>query len=117
MISNIATRRTAGAITAALVLGTAGPAVARPVDSRGPVPVAPPAQVHQRPHHGTANPLPPAASAPAERARPKVSHSASGSSLVYVLLGGVVVAIGGLGGTLVASNRRRTATPRPRIAA
>jgi hypothetical protein len=135
MTSNIASRRTAGAITAALVLGTAGPALARTIEDPGPVPVAPPAHVHRPPHSGQANVLPrvapphtrafaeatapvaPAASTPAASARPKVSHPASGSDLIYVLIGGVVVAVGGLGGSLVAANRRRTAPPRPRIAA
>jgi hypothetical protein len=135
MTSNITSRRTAGAITAALVLGTAGPALARPIGDGGPVPVAPPARVDRTPHYGKANvlpafvpahtkafpettaPVPSAASAPAASARPKVSHPASGSDLIYVLIGGVVVAVGGLGGSLVAANRRRTAPPRPRIAA
>jgi hypothetical protein len=135
MTSNIASRRTAGAITAALVLGTAGPALARTIEDPGPVPVAPPAHVHRVPHSGHANvlprfapahtkafaetiaPVPPAASAPAASARPKVSHPASGSDLIYVLIGGVVVAVGGLGATLVAAGRRRTSPPRARIAA
>lgn len=134
MTSNIASRRTAGAITAALVLGTAGPALARTIEDPGPVPVAPPAHVHQTPHSGHVNVLPrfapahakafaetnapvaPAASAPAASARPKGSHPASGSDLIYVLIGGVVVAVGGLGGSLVAAGRRRTPPPRARIA-
>ena len=35
-------RRTATVLTAALALGTAGPAAAQPIGSDGPVPVAPP---------------------------------------------------------------------------
>ena len=58
MTSNIASRRAAGAITAALVLGTAGPAVARTIEDPGLVPVAPPAHVHQTAHHGKAIVLP-----------------------------------------------------------
>ena len=135
MTSNIASRRAAGAITAALVLGTAGPAVARTIERPGLVPVAPPAHVHQTAHHGkaivlprfapahtkafaeTTAPVAPAASASAASARPKVSHPASGSDLIYVLIGGVVVAVGGLGGSVIAASRRRTAPSRARIAA
>ena len=51
-------------------------------------------------------PVPAAAAKPVATARPK--SGAPGSDVVYVLIGGVVVAIGGLGGILVAASRRRT---------
>ena len=122
-------RRTASVLAVAAALGTAGPAAAQPIGSHGPVPVAP-AQVS---HYGKANVLPPfsgrhmrafaqaagtvptAAAKPVATARP--TNSAPGSDVVYVLIGGVVVAVGGLGGTLVAASRRRSAPARARIAA
>ncbi|HTU98074.1 MAG TPA: hypothetical protein VMF14_19645 [Solirubrobacteraceae bacterium] len=122
-------RTTATVLTAAAALGAAGPAVAQPLGNLGPVPVAPP----QVTHAATANALPPftgrhmrgfpettapvpaPAAAPVATARPK--NSAPGSDVVYVLIGGAVVALGGLGGTLAATSRRRTAPARARIAA
>lgn len=137
-------RRTATVLTAAIALGTAGPAVAQPIGASGPVPVAPPQLTHDRanvraPFEGTegiargianapapspdrhmrgfaemTGPASTAASRPVAPAHPK--SSVPGSDLVYVLIGGVVVALGGLGGTLAAANRRRTSTARARIA-
>ena len=122
-------RRTATVLTAAVALGTAGPAAAQQIGSNGPVPVSP----AQLTHDGKADVLPPftgqhmrgfpevtapaptATSKPVATARPK--SGAPGSDVVYVLIGGVVVALGGLGGTLVAASRRRTAPARARIAA
>jgi hypothetical protein len=95
-------RRTAGVLTAALALGTAGPAAAQPIGDNGPVHVAPPMQVA---HYGT-----PAATV----GRPQPGGS---SDVIYIIGGGVVVALSGLGGTLAAANRRRTAPGRARIAA
>ena len=122
-------RRTASALAVAAALGTAAPAAAQPIGSRGPVLVAP-AQVS---HYGNANvsppfsgrhmrafaqdagPVPTTAAKPVATAPPK--SSAPGSDVVYVLIGGVVVALGGLGGTLVTASRRRSAPARARIAA
>jgi hypothetical protein len=122
-------RRTATVLTAAVALGTAGPAAAQQIGSNGPVPVSPP----QVTHYGKANVLPPftgrhmrafpeaTAPVPTATAKPvataRAKSAAPGSDLVYVLIGGVVVALGGLGGTLVAAGRRRTAPARARIAA
>jgi hypothetical protein len=145
MTRKLINRRTAGALTAALALGAAGSAAARPfeLERQGPV-------VHAGylPHHEKANVFPPdmpplhmpyygevlppfvpahmkgfpettAAPVPTASAQPTVSHPAPGSDLTYVLIGGVVIGVAGLGGTLAANRRRaaRTATPaRPRIA-
>jgi hypothetical protein len=95
-------RRTATVLTAALALGTAGPAAAQPIGDNGPVHVAPPMQVA---HYGT----PPAT---VSRAQP-----AGSSDVIYIVVGGLVVALSGLGGTLAVANRRRTAPVRPTIAA
>jgi hypothetical protein len=96
-------RHTATVLTAAVALGAAGPAAAQQIGAQGPVPVAPPQVTH---HH----------SAYVQPASHR-TNTAPGSDLVYVLIGGVVVAVGGLGGTLAAANRRRTAPARARIAA
>jgi hypothetical protein len=129
MTSNISSRRTAGAITAALVLGTAGPAVARTIEDPGPVPVAPPAHVA---HKDKANAPPPfvrkhvkrfpeATAAPVPAATPRAvvnrPGTGGGPDAIYILVGGAAVALSGLGGAFVAANRRRTSRPRPRIAA
>jgi hypothetical protein len=122
-------RRTATVLTAIAALGTAGPAAARQIGSDGQVPVTPPVQA---PHYGKANVLPllahrhmdglpetTAAPVVTATAHPTVTHPAPGSDLTYVLVGGVVIAVAGLGGTLAANRRRaaRTATAaRPRIA-
>ena len=137
-------RRTAGALTAALALGAAGPATARQIDVTAQGSSVPAGSL---PHHekatfppdmpplhtyGKANVLPPfvhthmkglpettAAPVVTAAAHPTVAHPAPGSDLIYVLVGGVVIAVAGLGGTLAANRRRaaRTATAaRPRIA-
>jgi hypothetical protein len=110
------------------VLGTAGPVAARPFNLDGQGSFVPAGYVG---HYGKANVpavvrghmkgLPESTAAPAPTATPHtaVSHPAPGSDLVYVLAGGVVFAVAGVGGTLAATRRRtaRTATPgRPRIA-
>jgi hypothetical protein len=122
-------RRAVSVLAVAAALGTAGPAAAQPIGSDGPVPVAP-AQVthygkanvlpsfsgrHMRDFAEAAAPVPTTAAKPVATARPK--NSAPGSDVVYVLIGGVVLALGGLGGTLVAASRRRSAPARARIAA
>jgi hypothetical protein len=122
-------RRTATVLTAALALGAAGPAAAQPIGNHGPVPVAPSMHVA---YHGKATVLPPfvprhvkgfeeATSAPVPTVTPRAvaTHPGAGDSsdLVYVVVGGVLVALGGLGGTLAVANRRRTAPARAHIAA
>jgi hypothetical protein len=129
MTSSYIHRRTAGVLTAALALATAGTAAAHPIGSDAPVPVAPPSYVA---HHAAAKVLPPflaehakgfqeATAAPAPSATPRavVSRPEPGGSsdLVYILVGGGVLAMSGLGGTLAVANRRRTASARPTIAA
>ncbi|HEY6526619.1 MAG TPA: hypothetical protein VIY10_22730 [Solirubrobacteraceae bacterium] len=145
MTTSVINRRAAGAMIAALALGTAGPAVAHPADHSGPVQGAPPVkQVHYGKanvlppytgtpavHYGKANVLPPfvprhvkafreatAAPLPRETPRAVVSHPHNGGSsdVPYIVVGGVLVALGGLGGTLAMAHRRRTAPARPRIA-
>jgi hypothetical protein len=148
MTRSLINRRTAGALTAALVLGTAAPAAAQ-FDLNPQAPVVPARSV---PHYGKANILPPytgvkvpvygkanvlppfvpqhvkgfpdATAAPAVAATPRavVNHpgGGDGSDLIYVLAGGVVFAIGGLGGAFVAGRRqgaRTAAGAHPTIAA
>jgi hypothetical protein len=148
MTCNLINRRTVGALTAAVVLGAAGPAAAR-FDTGGPGPVLP--QEHVA-HYGKANVLPPYMPAPhvthygkanvlapyipahmrgfpetvapvtTTTPRAVVNHRATGdgSDLVYVIVGGVVFAIGGLGGAFVAGRKRGAqgaAQPGPTIAA
>ncbi|HEX3976091.1 MAG TPA: hypothetical protein VHW96_07480 [Solirubrobacteraceae bacterium] len=118
-------RRTATVLTAAIALGAAGPAAARPIGDDGPVQVAPPmtAQHYDNasvpvPRHMQA--FPAATLAPVTAtSRAVVNHPGPGGSsdLVYILVGGLVVALGGLGSTLAVANRRRTVAPRARIAA
>jgi hypothetical protein len=129
MTISIINRRTAAAITAALVLGTAGPAAAYPIGDSGPVQVAPPVK---QVHYGKAHVLPPfvprhmkafreatAAPVPSQTPRAVVSpaHNGGNSEVAYIVVGGVLVALGGLGGTLAVAHRRRTAPTRPRVAA
>jgi hypothetical protein len=128
MTTSYINRRTATALTAALALGAAGPAAAQTIGNDASVPVAPPLVQH----YNKANVLPPFApghvkgfpettAAPVTTVTPHavVTHAAPGGSsdLVYLLVGGVVVALGGLGGTLAVASRRRTVAPRARIAA
>ena len=140
-------RRTAGALTAALALGTAGPALARPFDLNeqgsfvpaGSVPHSENAEVYppdMPPLHAAyyAKVVPPFVSghmkgfpettaAPVATATPRGvvnEPAAGGSDLIYVLAGGVVFAIAGLGGAAIAGHRRKAGTGssgRPRIAA
>ncbi len=62
MTTSVINRRAAGAMIAALALGTAGPAVAHPADHSGPVQGAPPVE---QVHYGKANVLPPYTGTPA----------------------------------------------------
>jgi hypothetical protein len=130
------TRSTATVLTAAVALGAAGSAAAEPIGWNGPILVAPATPAHYdkanvlppyrgiRVHHyGKANVLPPFAGLPAARhttpaPRPVVNHPEGGGSsdLVYILVGGVLVALSGLGGTLAVAGRRRAAPARARIA-
>jgi hypothetical protein len=146
MTCKLINRRTAGALTAALALGTAGPAAARQFDVNAQGSFVP---AGYAPHHGRATvptgmpplhmpyygevlpPVVPAhvkafpetTAAPGATTTPRAvvnRPAADGSELVYVLAGGVVFAIGGLGGAFLGGRRRgaRTTTPsRPKIAA
>jgi hypothetical protein len=131
--------RTVGALTAALALGTAGPAAAR--WDLGPQPgsvshhqkanVLPPFTGATVPYYGKANVLTPfvprhmegfpeTTAAPVATATPRavVNHPApgGGSDLIYVLGGGVLFAIGG--GAFAAGRRQGVrATSRSTIAA
>jgi hypothetical protein len=146
MTRKLINRRTAAALTAALALGTAGPAAARQIDvtpqgssvPAGSLPHQVTATVYppdmpplHMPYYGAVLPpvvpahmkgLPEATAAPVATATPRAvvnQPAPGGSDLIYVLAGGVVFAIGGLGGALAATRRRaaRTATAaRPRIA-
>ncbi len=123
MTANTITRRTAGAVTAALVLGTAGPAAAQPIGATGPVHLAPPVTysspsqpAHTQAFAETTAPLG-LGDASVPGAQPTAGHSGSGSGdLIYVLIGGVGVLVGGLGGVLAASSRRRPAPTGARVA-
>jgi len=88
-------RRVAAILTAALTLGVAGPAVARPIDSGRP---------------SASNAAQPAG----DPAVP--TQSGSSSDLEYLLIGGVAVVISG---AAVATRRRRHTrmTTRPKVAA
>lgn len=150
MTRKLINHRTAGALTAALALATAGPAAAGTVDLNSQGSSVPTADIahYQKAnvlppympaphvvHYGKANVLPPfvprhmqgfpeTTAAPVATATPRavVNHpgAGDGSDLIYVLAGGVVFAIGGLGGAMVAGRRRAgrtTSSGRPRIAA
>ena len=146
MTRKLINRRTAGALTAALALGAAGPAAARPFDvtpqgSFVPAgscvaprkatfpPDMPPLHM---PYYGAVLPpvvpahmkgFPETTAAPVATATPRAvvnQPAAGGSDLIYVLAGGVVFAIAGLGGAAAAGHRRKARTAsagRPRIAA
>lgn len=150
MTRKLINRTTAGALTAALALAASGPAAARQVDLNAQGSSVPAGEVAHYPkanilppympaphvtHYGKANILPPfvpghmqgfpeTTAAPVATATPRavINHPSAGggSDLIYVLAGGVVFAIGGLGGAFVAGRRRAartTSPPRPRIAA
>ncbi len=146
MNRKLSNRCTAGALTAALALGAAGSAVARPFDVTPQGSFVPAGYVsHQQkatfppdmpplhaPYYGAVLPpvvpahmkgLPEATAAPIATATPRAvvnQPAADGSALIYVLAGGVVLTIAGLGGAAAAGHRRRARTAsagRPRIAA
>jgi hypothetical protein len=134
MTCNLINRCTAGALTAAVVLGAAGPAAAQPIlDPHGPV-FPPQHTAHYQkanvlpwysgttvPYYGKANVLPPympkPAVAPAATATPRAAvnrpATGGGSDLAYVIVGGVVFAIGGLGGAFAAGRKRGTRAAQP----
>ncbi|MGZ4245329.1 MAG: hypothetical protein ACXVSE_13665 [Solirubrobacteraceae bacterium] len=146
MTRKLVNRRTAGALTAALVLGSAGSAAAQtinanPQDSFAPLrsvphhakatfpPDMPPLHM---PYYGKVLPpvvpahvkgFPETTAAPVATATPRAvvnQPAAGGSDLVYVLAGGVVFAVAGLAGAAAAGHRRKArtnSTGRPRIAA
>ena len=123
------TRSTATVLTAAVALGAAGSAAAQPIGSTGPVPVAPPAparyeaQPNVTPAYVSRHTqaFPETTASPIATASPRavVDHSTPGGSsdVVYILVGGVLVALSGVGGTLAIAGRRRTAPARARVAA
>ncbi|HEY2320991.1 MAG TPA: hypothetical protein VGH67_21975 [Solirubrobacteraceae bacterium] len=140
-------RRTAGALTAALALGSAGPALARPFDLTAQGSYVPAGSVSHKvqaeayppdmpplhaAYYGEVLPpfvpahmkgFPETTAAPVATATPRAvvnQPAAGGSDLIYVLAGGVVFAIGGLGGAALAGHRRKVgagSSGRPRIAA
>jgi hypothetical protein len=142
MNRKLSNRCTAGTLTAALALGVAGPAAAREIDvtpqgsfvPAGSLPhqakatVSPGIPPLHMPYYGEVLPpvvpahvkgFPEPTAAPVTTAAPRAvvnQPAAGGSDLVYVLAGGVVFAIGGLGGAF-AAGRRRGAAPRARTAA
>jgi hypothetical protein len=87
------------------------------------VPVAPPAtyvtpyqSAHTQAFPETFAPVGTTPSASVASATPKVSHAGSGSDdLIYVVIGGIGVLVGGLGGVLASSSRRRPASARVAI--
>jgi hypothetical protein len=100
MTTTLINRRTVGAITTAFALGTAGPAAAQQMNLNAQGSEVPAGYVAQATPDRTVHPAP-----------------GGSSDLAYILVGGAVVAVAGLGGTLVAANRHRTAPPRTGIAA
>jgi hypothetical protein len=105
MIRTLINRRAATVLTAALTLGVAGPAVARPIDDNSPS------------WSYTAVNIPQSQPA-ADQA--VASHSGGSSDLEYLLIGagGTAVVMLSLGGAAAATHRRHTrATARPRVAA
>jgi hypothetical protein len=147
MTRTLINRRTAGALTAALALGAAGPVAARPFDLTAQGSYVPAGSVSHKvqaeayppdmpplhmPYYGEVLPpfvpahvkgFPETTAAPVATATPRAvvnQPAAGGSDLVYVLAGGVVFAIAGLGGAAAAGHRRKARTNssgRPRIAA
>ncbi len=128
MNRKLSNRCTAGALTAGLVLASAGPAAARTIIATPQNSFAPAGYVAQ-PARATFPPpthmkgFPETTAAPVATATPRAvvnQPAAGGSDLVYVLAGGVVFAVAGLGGAAAAGHRRKARTPstgRPRIAA
>jgi len=146
MTRTLTNRRTAVALTAALALGAAGPAAARPFDLTPQGSFVPAGSLphHEKatfppdmpplhmPYYGEVLPpvvpahmkgLPESTAAPVASATPRATvkqPAAGGSDLIYVLAGGVVFAVAGLGGAAAAGHRRKTrtgSTGRPKIAA
>ena len=131
MTTSYINRRTATVLTAAVALGTAGPAAAQPIGSARLVrarALEPPMTAQQYDNASVSAPsvprhmqafaestLAPVAATP----RAVVNQPAPGGSsdLVYIVVGGVIVSLAGVGGTLAVASRRRTVAPRARIAA
>ena len=135
MNRKLSNRCTAGALTATLALGAAGPAAARQIDV---TPQGSSVPAGFLPHYekatflsdmpplhtyGKANVLPPlvrthmkglpeSTAAPVVTATPRavVNHSAPGGSsdVVYILVGGLAGVAAGIGGAHVVSRHRRT---------
>lgn len=106
MTRKLVNRRAAAILTAALTLGVAGPAVARPIESVGTDWSYTAVNVPQQQ---------PAAD------QVTATHSGTNSDLEYLLIGagGTAVVMLSLGGGAVATHRRRhtRATARPTVAA
>lgn len=94
MTRKLINRRAAAALTAALTLGVAGPAVARPIDSVGPYSPYTAVNIPQEQ---------PAADQITD------THSGGSSDLEYLLIGagGTAVVMLSIGGGAVATHRRR----------
>jgi hypothetical protein len=106
MTHKLINRRATAILTAALTLGVAGPAVARPIDSVGPYSSYTAVNIPQQQpaaHQVTA------------------THPGTNSDLEYLLIGagGTAVVMLSLGGAAVATHHRRhtRATARPTVAA
>jgi hypothetical protein len=94
MTRTLVNRRAAAILTAALTLGVAGPAVARPIESVGPYSPYTAVQMQDAMPTG---------------AQPVATHGSGNSDLEYLLIGagGTAVVMLSLGGTAVATHRRR----------
>ena len=103
MTHKLLNRRAAALLTAALTLGVAGPAVARPTDSVGPYSSYTAVQMP--------NDMP-------TSAQPVSTHGGGTSDLEYLLIGAGGVAVM-ISGAAVATHRRRHTriTTRPNVAA
>jgi hypothetical protein len=106
MTHTLINRRAAAILTAALTLGVAGPAVARPIDSVGPYSPYTAVTIPQEQPAGN---------------QAVATQSGGSSDLEYLLIGagGTAVVMLTVGGAAVATHRRRhtRATARPPVAA
>jgi len=106
MTRKLVNRRAAAILTAALTLGVAGPAAARPIDSVGPYWSYTAVNIPQQ--QPAANQV-------------TATHPSGSSDLEYLLIGagGTAVVMLSLGGAAVATNHRRhtRAAARPTVAA
>jgi hypothetical protein len=103
MTGKLVNRRAAAILTAALTLGVAGPAAARPIDSVGPYPPNTAVTIPQQQPDGN---------------QAVATQSGGSSDLEYVLIGAGGIAVM-ISGAAVVTHRRRHGhvTTRPNIAA